>query len=302
MAIDRRLFVAGCATVLACGKSARAAEGDALWVSATGDDRHPGTREQPLESLHEAYRRDTERVILLPGRHLPAHLTGAKKHLEAPWGGVTIAGISQSRPRFGLDRDSRDAWGFEKRVPVETPGAEIVREIWLNVIRDATLTIEGGIVFEGGGIYATNSDITIRSCILKFSEGNAVTMFGGRFHGEAVRVHAPQGDGFNYNDDCVAFGRDCWASDAGYGESRELTSNGSSSHGCMVTRYGGLYEFEHGPRHRGHLEEGGSLRKLRRHGAQQPRRNRFPVRRRRERAEVCTAGRLQGRGRNRRRL
>jgi hypothetical protein len=250
MIVDRRRsLAAGIAAIvsLAGGKDVLAEEEDALWVSASGDDRQTGTREQPLETMHEAFRRETERVILLPGRHLPAHLTGGKKRLEAPWGGVTIAGINQSAPRFGLDRDRRDAWGFERRVPADTPGAEIVREIWLTVVRDATLTIEPGILFEGGGIYATNSDVTMRSCVLKFSEGHGVTMFGGRFRGEALRIHAPQGDGFNYNDGCIAFERDCWVSDAGYGESWGLTSNGSSSHGCTVTRYGGLYESSMGP-------------------------------------------------------
>jgi hypothetical protein len=244
MVIDRRLFLAGLASMPA---RARAAEADALWVSTSGEDRQAGTRDQPLQSLHEAFRRETERVILLPGRHLSAHLTGRSKRLEAPWGGVIIAGVREGTPRFGLDPDQRDQWGFEKRVSVDTPGAEIVREYWLTVVRDATLTIEQGITFEGGGIYATNSNVTMRNCVLKFSEGHGVTMFGGRFHGESVRVHAPQGDGFNYNDGCIAFERDCWVSDAGYGQNLLLNSNGSSSHGCPVTRYGGLYEASMGP-------------------------------------------------------
>jgi hypothetical protein len=38
--------------VLACGRRARASDaGDALWVSASSDDRHAGTREQPLETM-----------------------------------------------------------------------------------------------------------------------------------------------------------------------------------------------------------------------------------------------------------
>jgi hypothetical protein len=245
---DRRRFLIGIVSFGGGINHAWASENDGtLWVSSSGDDRQAGTRQQPLETLHEAFGRPAERIVLFPGRHLPAHLTGGRKRLEAPWGGVTIAGIKESKSRFGLDPEQRDAWGFEKRVSIDTPGAEIVREIWLMVIKESTLSVGPGIVFEGGGIWATNSDVNLRSCVLKFSEGNGVTMFGGRFHGESVRVHAPQNDGFNYNDGCIAFERDCWVSDAGYGENQQLTSNGSSSHGCSVTRFGGLYESSMGP-------------------------------------------------------
>lgn len=209
----------------------RLPNGPAIWLAENGSDGNSGTFSTPLASLRMALARPEPVILCKPGRYFARDaIYGTTKTIVSPFGETTI---------FNPARE----------------GA-IVNE-------GGTLGIGAGITLEGVFILARpwqgkSPKTILRGCRIISAPGNGLTSNGGVSFASDVVIRSPQSDGFNYSFDSThnfAIEHNCHVSDAGdsdiFGETNPNGSlrdnaNGSSSHGCFVVRYGGLYEGSFG--------------------------------------------------------